>query len=181
MSQTTAERASASQASTRVDLESLEVDQPGREHALMAALAGSWNVSFAHWFHDGAEPTLGRGSATFTAVFDGRYLREEFSTEFAGKPIRGVGTTGFDRVSGRFTNVWYDNRGTGMLCMTGIASPDGREITFTGESLDPGTGAPIGVSHVLKRESDDGFTLTMYNDREGRLNKSMELKYARRR
>jgi hypothetical protein len=181
MSQPTAQRTSASQAPTRVDLHALDIDQPGPEHALLATLAGTWDVAYAHWFQDGAEPTLGRGAAIVTAVFEGRYLREEFSAQFAGKPILGVGTTGFDRVSRRFTNVWYDNRGTGMLCTTGLATPDGREITFTGEILNPATGEPIGVSHVLRRESDDFFTLSMYNDRDGRLNKSMALEYRRRR
>lgn len=180
MSKPTIQRTSASQASTRVDLQLPEFDKPVREHALLAALAGTWDVAYAHWFHDGAEPALGRGSSIFTALFDGRYLREEFSAQFAGKPILGVGTTGFDRVSRRFTNVWYDNRGTGMLCTTGLATPDGREITFTGEILNPATGEPIGVSHVLRRESDDFFTLDMFNDRDGRLNKSMAMEYRRR-
>jgi len=155
-----------------------ELNKPGPEHAQLEKFVGRWKTAYTHWMTPEAAPVKATGSATITSVFDGRFVREEFTGEFQGKPFHGVGTTGFDRAAKRFVNTWYDNVGTGLVYSSGPATGNGKEIVLRGEMTCPINGQ-IKVRHVYAHESDKKFTLTMYNEKDGKEGKAMEVVYTR--
>jgi hypothetical protein len=157
-----------------------ELMKPGPEHRQLARFVGSWDVALTHWMKEGEPPKHDKGTAEIEAVFDGKYLCEEFSCELNGKPFSGVNTTGYDRVANEFVSVWYDSMGTGITRLTGKASRDGRDITFHGTMMCQ-PDAPMQVRHVIAWEADDRFSLTMYNSKDGKERKGMQIIYTRRK
>lgn len=155
--------------------------KPGPEHAQLAKRVGTWDVSCAMWMKDGEEPTRSQGTAVLSSLFDGRFLREVFTGQMGGQPFQGVGTMGFDRVAKEYVNVWYDSVGTGIIVTRGPATGDGRELTLSGTFSCPTQGAGVPVRHVYAQESDERFTLTMFQTKDGKDSKSMELAYKRKR
>lgn len=152
--------------------------KPGPENARLVKAAGSWKVAVTCWMKEGEEPQKSAGTSTFIPVFDGRYVREEFSGDFDGKPFRGVGTSGFDRAAKRYVSTWFDSMGTGIVRTSGPAVPEGTDIELTGEMTCPINGSTT-LRQVRTDESADRFTVTMYNTVKGKEAKSMELVYTR--
>lgn len=157
-----------------------ELMRPGPEHTRLAKNLGTWDVGFTHWMKEGAEPLSGQGTAVLSSLFDGRYIREIFTTHFNGEPFQGVGTMGYDRAAKEYVQVWYDSAGTGLTRTSGTASPDGREVVLTGSMTCPMAGTAITVRHVRRQETDDRFTVVMFNAQDGRERKAMELTYTRK-
>lgn len=157
----------------------MEAQQPGPEHEALAACTGTWEVACTCWMQEGEPPLESTGTSRLKMVYDGRFLREEFSGTFAGKPFSGTGTTGYDRAAAHFVMTWHDSMSTGIICLTGSASADGREITYHGSMVCPQRG-PVDLRHVMVKESDDRFTVTMFNRQKGKEHKAMELIYTRK-
>lgn len=150
----------------------------GPEHAQLAKTIGTWKVACTLWMKEGAEPTKAMGQSIFTKLFDGRFIREEFTSDFLGKPFTGIGTMGFDRAAKRFANTWYDSMGTGITSTNGTSGANGKDLVLRGTMTCP-TRGELNVRHVYAPQSDDKFTLTMYGESEGNESKSMELVYTR--
>lgn len=160
------------------DQAAMDLMKPGPEHAQLAKTIGAWKVACTQWMKDGAEPTKATGHSTFKKLFDGRFIQEEFKGEFQGKPFTGIGTMGFDKAAKHFVNTWYDSMGTGITSTNGASSAKGKDLVMRGTMTCPMKGE-MNVRHVYAHESDDKFTVTMYNESEGKESKSMELVYTR--
>lgn len=158
--------------------QAMDVMKLGPEHAQLAKTIGTWKVAYMFWMKEGAEPTQATGRSTFTKLFDGRFIREEFTGDMLGKAFTGIGTMGFDRAAKRFVNTWYDNMGTGIIFTNGSSSANGRDLVLRGTMTCPMRGA-MNVRHEYVHGSDDTFTLTMYNEVDGKESKAMELVYTR--
>jgi hypothetical protein len=153
--------------------------RPGPEHAQLAKTIGSWDVDYTHWMQEGAPPVQAKGTAVFSAILDGRFIREDFTGEVQGREFAGIGTMGYDRVAKVYVNTWCDNMGTGILCTTGTASRDGKDIQFEGRNICPATLALQQVRHVYALQSNDRFSMTMYAKTNGAERKTMEVHYTR--
>jgi hypothetical protein len=88
----------------------------------------------------------------------GRFMKLEFSGDMMGEPFNGLGLYGYDNVSKKFTSVWVDSMGTGMMQGTGELSADGKVLTwkFT-------FNCPIAKKPVVMREVE---TITGPNTRK---------------
>lgn len=159
----------------------MELMQPGPEHTRLAKTVGTWDVSVTHWPKPGEPPHQTKGTSTFVSVYDGRYLREEFTGDFNGKPFSGTGTIGYDRAAKHYVTTWYDSMGTGIAYLTGTGSPDSREVIYRGSMVCAGRPGTTQMRHVLVQETDDRFSITMFSANNGPEQKSMELIYTRRR
>ncbi|MBA3937123.1 MAG: DUF1579 family protein [Planctomycetes bacterium] len=158
-----------------------ELMKPGPEHAQLARNVGTWDVAYSMWMKEGEEPSRAQGTAVISSLFDGRFFREVFTSQFNGQRFEGVGTSGFDRVSKQFVRVWYDSVGTGITTTTAAPTADGRETTFTGVMNCPSQGPGMQLRNVHSQQSDDRFTVVMFNAKDGKEWKSMEMTYTRKR
>ncbi len=155
-----------------------EATKPGPEHARLVKRAGTWKATATMWEKEGAAPVTSAGKAVFSLQLDGRYLREDYTGEFAGQTFQGVGTMAYDRAAGEFVNTWYDNMATGITRSAGTA--DGKQLVLTGEMTCPQRGR-ITLRQVQTDDTDDRFTVTMFNGKDGKETKTLEIVYTRQR
>src|SRR5438552_14247175 len=82
---------------------------PGPEHHFLAQRVGKWDHVTKMWFDPKAEPNISNGTTEYRLIMDGRYLVQEVSGEFMGKPFHGMGIIGYDKFKKQYTNSWVDN------------------------------------------------------------------------
>src|ERR1043165_270851 len=112
--------------------------KPGAGQALLAQMAGKWDVVKTFFPREGA-PTRTRGTCTQKMVHDGHFLQSEFTwLDDKGKPkSTGTGVSGFDPKTNKFTTFWYDSDQVTMSIRQSDGTFDGKTIVLWATSLDP--------------------------------------------
>ena len=77
---------------------------PGAAHKALEPLVGNWTAEVKSWMTPGAPPTVSQATAKSTWVMNGRFVQQEFTGDFMGKPFRGVGLTGYDNTKKKYSN-----------------------------------------------------------------------------
>ena len=83
-------------------------------------------------------------------IHDGRFLQSEFIFDQAGSKTTGLGLTGFESQSGRFTTVWTDSRQTRMSIRQSREPFNGKEIVLLSHSLEE-DGKVVPPSRTISR------------------------------
>lgn len=110
----------------------------GAGQMLLAQFAGDWDVVKRFYPANGGAPVETKGECRQTMVQDGHFLQSDFTFfERDGKKNTGVGISGFDAKTNRFTTVWYDSRQTTFSIRQSDGTFDGKEIVLYATSLDP--------------------------------------------
>lgn len=122
----------------------LQAGTPGDVHEDMAGLVGSWDVEYQWYTGPDAEPVQATGTATYRSIMGGRYLIEEFHSQFFGQPFEGMLLMGYDNMRQQFQTVWIDSMSTGMGLQQGRLGTDGT-THLQGEHYDykTPTGRPM--------------------------------------
>lgn len=153
---------------------------PGKNHEYLKPLAGSWKVAGKFWLSPDAPPTESAGKSEMKLILGGRFLEQDYTSEFQGQPFLGHGLTGYDNYTQKYTGTWCDTMGTMIAKSEGTVDAAGKVFTFTGTFEDPLTKKPHPFRQVLKIESDSRFTFEGYDpDKTGKEYKSMELVYTK--
>ena len=137
-----------------------ELAQPSDEHKMLEATVGEWSYTTTLWPVPGAKPMQSTGEAKSKWVLDGRFVQQVASAEMRGQQFKGIGYTGYDRVTEKYTNVWMDTRGTATLTSSGVYDPETKSITLEGEYEQAGLQRPFKL--VLKLDSKDAYTMEMW-------------------
>jgi hypothetical protein len=103
----------------------------------------------------------GKASCEAGWVMDGRFLRQEYSSSFAGKPLTVVRYLGFDRHKGKFVEVHLESTHTDVMYSEGSISTDVKAITCWGTHIDAATGKEVKVRTVTTFIDKHAFTLDM--------------------
>lgn len=152
---------------------------PGPAHQALAALAGNWKATTTMWMAPGAPPAVSQGKVKRTALLGGRVLQDEFESEVMGQPFTGIGLTGYDNVTGKVWSTWTDTMSTGVMVSYGTRDAATGVTTMQGEMSDPMTKGPHAVRMTSKAEGPDKEVFTMYDTKDGKEFKSMEIIYER--
>ena len=112
--------------------------KPGAAHQALAPLVGEWTAEVKSWMTPGEPPMVTQATAKTSWAMDGRFIREEFTGEFMGKPFHGLSFTGYDNVKQKYSNVWMDDMHSTMFTSEG--SGDAKGITLEGRYDCPMTG-----------------------------------------
>jgi len=153
--------------------------KPGPNHELLTSMAGQWKTETRAWTGPG-EPTVTRGSATLTPILGGRFVQERFEGTFMDKPFEGFGLTGFDNASQQFISTWCDTLGTTIYLSRGTYDEAARTMRMSMEMDNPMTGERETVRVENHFVSDDRHVFSMFENREGREVKTMEITYTRK-
>ena len=159
----------------------MKAGTPGEQHKMLAKMAGTFDavVSFK-MSPDGSELTS-KGRETSEMLFDGRYLKSEFSADMMGMPFKGTGLTGYDNTKKKFVVVWLDSMSTGMMVAEGDADAAGKVITFGGEYACPvETGTMRKFRQVWTIKDNDHHEFEMFSPGpDGKEFRGMHIKYTR--
>jgi Protein of unknown function (DUF1579) len=151
---------------------------PGAPHQALEPLVGNWTAEVKSWMAPGAPPTVTKARAKSSWVMDGRFVQQEFTGEFMGKPFRGVSLTGYDNTQQKYNSVWIDDMHTSMFTSEGEGE-NGKVITFEGKYDCPMTGRKdLPVKQVLQIVSHDKHVFEMLDPTNGD-SKTMEITYTR--
>lgn len=152
---------------------------PGEQHKQMAGLEGKWNTKTKSWIEPNKPPMETTGSCEYQMVMDGRFLKQTCSGEMMGKHFEGMGLTGYDNTSKKYTSTWMDNLATTLHVMEGAAE-NAKIITQQGEYTCPMRGR-MKLRSVLKIIDDHTHIFEMYgtDDKGGQEAKMMEITYSR--
>ena len=156
---------------------------PGKMHERLAKEVGTWSGKSTMWMMPKSEPVVTDSTATVTALLDGRFVKTEWAGEMPGMgPYSGFGLHGFDNVTGKFSAVWLDNHGTGMMLGTGELSPDGKAITWTYNYTCPLNKKPTVMKQVETRTGPNTKTLEMWGPepKSGEVYKIMSIELTRK-
>lgn len=157
------------------------VGMPGKPHQVLEPLVGSWDVEVKSWMAPDAPPVLSKGSAEAKWIMGGRFVREDFQSEFMGKPYEGMAVLGFDNLKQKYGHVWIDSFSTAIYFTEGTSADDGKEFIFAGESECPMTEKPQKMKHIIRILNEDEHVLEMYNTTDGANIKVMEITYTRKK
>jgi len=148
------------------------------EHAYLKKHLGKWTTEMKTYFEDPSNPTVAAGSATFTELFGGRYVRQEYKGAFAGLPFEGIGVTGFDKTKKKYVSTWVDNFETGILTMEGTYDEKTSTLTEVGTSHTPE--GEMKMKNVTKDIDKDTMVFSMYMVQpDGKENLGLQITYRR--
>lgn len=150
---------------------------PGAQHEALATLVGTWRFTATMWWEAGAPPTESTGSSRFEMVLGGRYLVEHSEGETMMGPFAGMGILGFDNVTGRFHNAWYDTMNTGVMVARGRGEAAGT-IEWRGTFTDALRGK-LKMRAATTRVSDDELRYELWVGRGADEFKMMDIVYER--
>lgn len=153
---------------------------PGKQHALLARMEGSWTTRTRSWSSPGAAPEESAGVCEQKMILGGRFLQQECAGEMMGGKFTGIGVTGFDNHTRKFVSTWIDSMGTALWVFEGPASPDGKSFEQRCSYDDPVKGQTEFRS-VSTLVDDNRMSFEMYGTvRGGREEKMMEMTYTRK-
>lgn len=152
---------------------------PGVHHEHLNYFAGKWKLTCTSYCM-GPEPTSSPGSATFRWILDKRFMIQDVEGVMDGMPFHGFGVNGYDNVLKKYTGVWCDSMGTGLMTSIGTCDASGKNWTYEAEWADPIAGKPLKYKQEMKIINDTTFTFTMHGPGpDGNEMKMMEITYER--
>lgn len=154
---------------------------PGTFHAHMNPLEGRWNF-VTKWRMTSEQPwEQSKGVAEYKWILGGRFLQQNIRGEMKeGERFEGMGITGYDNGAKKYTSIWTDNMGTGMMISTGTCDASGKVFTYTGTMTDPFTGQPKKEKSVLRIINDGKHVFEMFSiGPDGKQFKSLVVTYTR--
>ena len=155
--------------------------EPGENHRYLKVLEGTWATTTKFVMDPSAPPQESKGTCKRKWILGGRFLTEEFEGEAMGQTFNGYGITGFDAVSKKYSNVWCDTMGTGMMLSSGTCDASGKTFKYIGEYNDPMTGQAKKVHTALRVLSESKHVFEMFDaGPDGKEFKSLEVTYVRK-
>lgn len=157
----------------------IDLNTPGEEHKKLDALAGVWDVTVQ--FPAGPGRTMeGKSSLEAKWVMDGRFLRQEYTSNFRGMLLTVIRYLGFDRHKRKFVEVQFESTHTDVMHNEGTISSDGRIITCFGSHIDTATGKVANVRSVTTFIDNDTFTIELFYGEGSRDAKTITLRHKRK-
>ena len=154
---------------------------PGPMHQALAGSEGSWKTRVKTFMEPGKPPMESQGSSEHKMVLGGRILRQEFRAEMMGGIYEGLGFTGYDNHTGKFTSIWMDNMSTAIMVFQGTGTPDGKTVTMESPEYDDPVRGPMRWRSVSRVIDENNEFFEMYTTgRDGQEHKMMEITYVRK-
>jgi len=154
---------------------------PGAEHKELATSQGKWTTQMTYWDHEGAAPSVTKGTCEMKMVLGGRYQQSIYIGDVNGVPYEGIGYVAYDNSKKMYVNTWIDNMGTGILYLEGSYVAGTNSTEMVGKCMDPATCRQKGMRQVTKNLDANTQVMEMYETPEnGKEFKSMEIRFAKR-
>jgi hypothetical protein len=160
-----------------------DMSKPGREHKLLASLAGVYEAKVKAYFDPSKAPEETTGTMERKMIMGGRFLQEKFEGKAMGQPFHGMGIMGYDKLKKKYTAVWIDTMTTSIMHSLGTYDADKKTFTYFSDEIDPYTGKKMKTRDVLKIVSAKEELQEMYSQPSeggGAEVKVLEIRYTRK-
>jgi hypothetical protein len=152
---------------------------PGKEHEIFKSMQGTFNADVTLNMPGAPSPEKSTGVAKNELLFGGRYLMAEFSGQMMGKPFEGGGLWAFDKLKGKYVNIWIDDMSTMVNVAEGTADAGGKTVTLTSTCPDPVLGKDKTIKTVLTVIDNDRHTYEAFESPQGKEIKTLSITYTR--
>ena len=135
--------------------------KPGKEHAMLKGMIGTWDCEVEMAGMPGAPPTKPKAVEVVTPLGE-FWAIGAFKGEMMGMPFEGHNITGYDPVKKKFTNYWVDSMSPSAMTGEGEWNEEKKELTFLAKGMDP-MGNEMTMKQVVRiiDENNHTFTMTM--------------------
>lgn len=137
----------------------IDANKPGPQHAILARMEGDWKAVMQGTM-PGEEPMMSEGRMHVSALFDGKFMGQEYRGELMGMEFDGLGVYGYSTMTSKFQYCWFDSFGTHLYYAEGEAGDDGDSLVFHGQEPNPQGGGMVDFRDDFKWASDDEYTMT---------------------
>ena len=152
---------------------------PGEQHKMLAAQNGVWNEEIKTFMEDGKVDSM-KTVCTNTMVLNGLFQKSTTKGNYMGMPFEGQGTLGYDNASKKWQSTWMDNMGSGMIYMEGDYDDRTKMLSLSGMHTDPITGKESLMRQTIKMIDDKSEYIEMFDTKNGKETKVMEIKLSRK-
>src|SRR6266511_18902 len=136
---------------------------PGEPHKQLETMIGAWDTKVTMWMDPSKPPEESTGTSENHWVLGNRYVQQTFEGTFMGQPFSGIGYTGYDNITKKYTGTWMDTGSTGTM-------------------NDPVTGKVCKLTSKVTVADNDHHTMEMRGpDPSGKVYKMMEITYVRKK
>ncbi|MEZ6137904.1 MAG: DUF1579 domain-containing protein [Pirellulaceae bacterium] len=166
---------------------SIDAQPPGTsaEHEVLKQDVGTWKATVKMWMGpDGqtdpaAEPTVSEGEEV-NRMLGPFWVVSKFTGDFAGLEFEGHSLSGYDSKLKKYVGSWVDSVSPNAMHMVGTYDAKTKTLTSqtTGVGMD---GQEAKGRSVLVYKDENHRTLTMYEIKDGKEIKSMEINYERKK
>ena len=153
---------------------------PGEPHKRLAKSVGKWNAVVKMQMDPSAPPMLSKGTADFSAVFGGRFVRQAFTGSFMGQTFQGEGLMGYDNFKKQYFSTWCDNMSTSIMLSWSTADDGKGGVTYVGDMDEPMTGERgKKVKSAVRWVDDNTMVYESWDKGGGKEWKALEITYTR--
>lgn len=152
---------------------------PGKQHEQLKAMAGTFDADVTFKMDPAAPEQKSKAKMVNEALFDGRYLKGDYTGDFMGQPFKGMSVMTFDNAKEKYVSLWIDSMSTMMMLSEGTADSSGKVITTSCTFDCPVQKERITSRMVVTIQDNDHHTMDMYCTQGGKEHKSMTIKYTR--
>ncbi len=157
----------------------MEYMMPGPMQKMLEKHVGKWKTVNKYWQYPGAEPMVSKGTAEYTMILGGRYLKGTFSGIMMNQPFKGMSLDAYDNAIGKFKSIWIDNMGTGIASSEGTYDKTNNMFNFMGSMVDPVQKKEMTFRTTVKLVDPNTEVFNMYMMHDGKEFKGMEITYSR--
>ncbi len=152
----------------------------GEHHEHLAKSVGEFDVAGKMWMSPDAEPMQSTATAKRRTVLGGRYLIEEYKSEFMGMDFEGMLIQGYDNLAQEPFSIWIDSMSTWPAFARGEKGEDG-VVEFRGVMKDVMTPGGRPSRSNMRNTANGGCVMSMYDTVPGGGEyKVMELTYTKK-
>ena len=154
---------------------------PVKEHELLAKDVGVWDAEVSMWEKPDGEPMKSKGTET-NEMLGKMWLMSKFEGEFAGQKFAGASALGYDPKEKKYVGGWVDTMSPFMTDMEGQYDEASKTLTMEAETTDCMTGEDHEMKMVTKWKDENSKTFEIHRkDKDGKMWKTMEIKYTRKK
>jgi hypothetical protein len=155
---------------------------PGEPHKKLEPMVGTFDVKMKMWMDPSKPADESTGKSENKWVLGNRFVQQSYEGTFMGQPFTGMGYTGYDNITKKYTGTWMDSANTAMMNTTGKSDAAGKVMTFTGTMIDPVTGKACKLTEKVTVADNDHHMMEMWGpDPTGKNYKMMEINYTRKK
>ena len=127
---------------------------PQKEHDWLKQLEGEWIANSEAIMAPGQPPVKSQGTETIRTLGD-LWSVNEIKGEFAGVPLSGIMTVGYDPKIKKYVGTWICSMDSNLVKYVGELDAAGKMLTLDTEGTNPMTGKPVKMKDTIQFKDAD--------------------------